>query len=120
MSVINSLVRVSVLGKKQRDISFLSVGVFTMSAIDKDDFLMPICDAVEAVTGHRPHQVTGYRWTNTGCHGVVLRTSFIGQKRLTNINWVKQFLEELTKQNGKISKPQKPKVTAMKLAKGGK
>ncbi len=57
--------------------------------------LLPLAEAVEKVTGYRPNIVTVWRWSTKGCQGVRLQNTFIGAKRLTTVEWVKQFMDEL-------------------------
>jgi hypothetical protein len=57
--------------------------------------LLPLAEAVEKVTGYRPNIVTAWRWSTKGCQGVRLQNTFIGAKRLTTVEWVKQFMDEL-------------------------
>jgi hypothetical protein len=55
-------------------------------------------DAVERVTGHRPHLSTPWRWATRGCKGVRLETVCVGVKRLTTVEWVQSFIQALTEQ----------------------
>ena len=55
-------------------------------------------DAVERVTGRRPHLSTSWRWATRGCKGIRLQTVCVGVKRLTTIEWVQSFIQALTEQ----------------------
>jgi Protein of unknown function (DUF1580) len=63
--------------------------------------LLPGPDAIEEVTGHRPHYSQFYRWTQTGLltgNGRRIRLEFAktGQKRLTSVAAVKRFFQAQT------------------------
>jgi hypothetical protein len=56
--------------------------------------LLTLCEAVEAVTGRRPHLSTIIRWSTRGIQGVRLGTTILGGRRLTSVAAVEQFLRE--------------------------
>jgi hypothetical protein len=64
--------------------------------------LLPLAEAVERVTGYRPNIVTVWRWSTKGCKGVRLQNTFLGAKRLTTVEWVKKFMDELA--NARLAK----------------
>lgn len=62
-----------------------------------DEALLPGPDAIERVTGHRPHYSQFFRWTQYGLRakaGEAIRLEFVkaGSKRLTSEDAVRRFL----------------------------
>jgi hypothetical protein len=62
-----------------------------------DEPLMPGSEAIERVTGHRPHYSQFFRWTQYGLRskgGTAIRLEFVkaGSKRLTSEPAVRRFL----------------------------
>jgi hypothetical protein len=62
-----------------------------------DEPLLPGPDAIERVTGHRPHYSQFFRWTQYGLRGKsgdLIRLEFIkaGSRRLTSESAVRRFL----------------------------
>lgn len=51
---------------------------------------------VERISGERPHISTVHRWRQRGCHGVRLRTQFLGGSRRTCELWLREFFEAVT------------------------
>ncbi|MCE3018975.1 MAG: DUF1580 domain-containing protein [Pirellula sp.] len=90
-------------------------------------------EAVERVTGRRPHLSTSWRWATRGCKGIRLQTVCVGVKRLTTIEWVQSFIQALTEQRNadQLAPPMQPprqqelaakksaKRLAERLGKGG-
>lgn len=50
--------------------------------------------------GKRPHVSCLYRWTTTGCKGVVLESIQIGGTRCTSKEALARFFHRLTRENG--------------------
>ena len=57
--------------------------------------LLPLVPAVEKTTGLQRSEVQIGRWCTKGCQGVLLKSTFLGSKRLTKIRWVQQFMDEV-------------------------
>lgn len=55
-------------------------------------------DAIERVTGSRPHPTTCWRWATKGRGGIVLRTIVVGGRRMTTEAWVRDWIEQRTAQ----------------------
>lgn len=82
--------------------------------IDPDsEHIMSLADAAKLPCfpprrgGKRLHVSCIYRWTVTGCRGVILESVQIGGTRCTSREAVLRFLEQLTQTTG----PQRPLVT---------
>lgn len=58
--------------------------------------LMTVAQAVEEVTGSRPHPTTCTRWVRKGAGGVVLPTVLLGQRRMTTPGAVREWIVERT------------------------
>lgn len=65
--------------------------------------LMPVIDAIEAVTGLRPVKSTVLRWCRTS-RPVFLESWKLGGRRLTTKEAVEKFIKESTKE-AEIGKP---------------
>ncbi len=63
--------------------------------------LMPLVTAIEAATGRRVHLATGLRWAQRGRHGVYLRTTMLGGRRLCSVQDVLDFCESCTNATSK-------------------
>jgi len=66
-----------------------------------NETLLPGPEAIEKVTGHRPHYSQFFRWTQTGLKtddGRRIRLEFAktGQKRRTSVAAVKRFFQAQT------------------------
>ncbi|WDQ17338.1 DUF1580 domain-containing protein [Rhodopirellula sp. P2] len=54
--------------------------------------LLPLLDAIEQETGHRPHPSTAMRWClKPNKHGNVLESWMIGGRRMTSIEAVRRY-----------------------------
>lgn len=66
-----------------------------------DERLLPIADAIEQVTGYRPHPTSCCRWHRRGVRGVKLRTVVFGGRPRTCEKWVREFIASTTdRRNG--------------------
>lgn len=54
---------------------------------------------VEQISGYRPHIVTVHRWAKKGTRGVKLRSTFAGGYRLTSAEWLREFFDEINRQD---------------------
>ena len=61
--------------------------------------LIGILDAFELVTGRRPNPCTAWRWSSKGVKGVRLQASFMGGSRLTTEEWVREFIDAVSRAN---------------------
>jgi hypothetical protein len=62
--------------------------------------LLPLLDAIEQETGHRPHPSTAMRWClKPNKHGNVLESWMIGGRRMTSIEAVRRYNEANTRQS---------------------
>lgn len=59
--------------------------------------LLPLCEAVQQATAHRPHLSTVMRWCLSGSQGIQLESKMLGGKRLTSIEAVQRFVEARTR-----------------------
>ena len=66
--------------------------------------LLSVADAFEAVTGTRHHPSTLCRWALRGAGGNLLRTWVVGNKRMTTLEAVEEFVQARTI----ASTPQEP------------
>ena len=57
---------------------------------------VPLVQAVEQVTGYRPHIQTCRRWVKRGVHGIRLEAKFIGGKYYTTLEAVRDFVDATT------------------------
>jgi len=72
--------------------------------------LLPLVEAVTLVTGLRPHLSTVIRWGSRGSSGVKLQTQYVGAKRYTTLEWVRQYVENVNQvKNGMLTPIQSPK-----------
>lgn len=62
------------------------------------EVLETIAEAVEAVTGYRPHPTTACRWHRKGVRGVKLKTVELGGRPRTCRAWVQAFIDATTAQ----------------------
>jgi hypothetical protein len=72
--------------------------------------LISLTDAARSLPfrrgGKRPHVSCIYRWTTTGCRGVILESSQVGGTRCTSREAIARFIERLTaKQTGGATAP---------------
>jgi hypothetical protein len=72
--------------------------------------LMSLVDAARSLParrgGKRPHTSCVYRWTTTGCRGVILESIQVGGTRCTSREALARFFARLTHANS--PKPQRP------------
>lgn len=106
--------------------------VVQLPAIQKEQ-LRPLCEAVHAATGTKPHLSTVLRWATRGnADGIRLETRILGGRRLTSVESVLRYIDATTEaRDGKATEPmQTPKQSeraaeksakklADRLAKGG-
>jgi hypothetical protein len=59
--------------------------------VTQDERLMPLVKAIEEATGYRPSLPTALRWATEGRAGYLMRSSFLGGRRLTCVKWVREF-----------------------------
>ncbi len=58
--------------------------------------LLSIGEAIERVTGQRPHPTTCSRWVRRGSQGIVLASVLVGTRRLTTEKAVREWIDEKT------------------------
>ncbi|MFM2217330.1 MAG: hypothetical protein RL240_1648 [Planctomycetota bacterium] len=94
---------------------------------------VPLVEAVEKVTGYRPHVQTCRRWVKRGVQGIRLDAKYIGGRYYTTLEAVQAFIDATTESRiesaraAKIEFPKPPvpgRVVAAvkefdKLCKGG-
>ena len=72
-----------------------------------DETIVTLCEAAAHVPcwrrGPKPHKSCMYRWSTTGCRGVVLETIQIGATRCTSIEALQRFFARLTQQRDRPS-----------------
>jgi hypothetical protein len=59
--------------------------------------LIGLVDAVELVigNGYRPNLPTCLRWSNRGVAGQKLKTTYVGGRRLTTVQWTREFFDSV-------------------------
>lgn len=57
--------------------------------------LLSLASAVDAATGNRPHAATLHRWRIRGIAGVRLETTCLGGKRMTSVEAVRRFCDQV-------------------------
>ena len=66
-----------------------------------EDELLTLAQAAKRLplrnNGKRPHVAALYRWTSSGCSGVVLETIQLGGQRYTSVGALQRFAESLTR-----------------------
>ena len=55
-----------------------------------------VINAVEKITGDRPHPATVYRWIQGGMGGVRLQSTKFGKRRLVKAEWLIDFFDSVT------------------------
>ena len=86
-----------------------------------EGILLPLVEAVFQATGLRPHLSTVIRWGSRGSSGVRLQTQFVGGKRYTTIDWVRQYVDSVTKiKNGCLPEIQSPRQQDQSAKKSAK
>lgn len=67
--------------------------------INLDEKLLPLSEVAKYVprrNGKKVHISTLYRWSTTGCRGVLLETIQVGATRVSSREAVIRFIQELT------------------------
>ena len=64
--------------------------------MNNNEKLLPLVAAVEEATGQRLHPSTCHRWRISGIAGVRLETQKCGGKRVTSVEAVHRFNDEVT------------------------
>ena len=76
--------------------------------------LISLADAAKSLPrrrgGKKVHLSCAYRWTNTGCRGVILESIQIGGTRCTSKEALARFFQRLTRASG--SAPESPRSPA--------
>ena len=62
----------------------------------KDQQLKPLTKAIWEVTGRRVDESTAFRWAQKGCSGIRMDTWMVGNRRYTNRDAVRRFIQERT------------------------
>ncbi len=57
---------------------------------------LPLKEAVYKATGTRPHLATIHRWCMKGSRGVKLESRVLGGRRLTTVDAVERFMNNVT------------------------
>ena len=71
--------------------------------------LLPLCTAVHAATGTKPHLSTVLRWSTRGtADGIRLETQILGGRRLTSVEAVLRYMAATTEARDKSSQPPMP------------
>jgi hypothetical protein len=60
--------------------------------------------------GKKPHVATLYRWSQTGCRGVVLETCQVGATRCTSVEALQRFIDRLSTAAAPAAGPFVPKT----------
>jgi hypothetical protein len=80
-----------------------------------EDELLTLAQAARRLpprnNGKRLHVAALYRWTSTGCGGVVLETIQLGGQRFTSVAALQRFAESLTQQ-ARAARPGAPRASA--------
>ena len=66
------------------------------------DPMLPLVEAIERETGWRPHLTTALRWCQRKS-GNQLKSAKVGGKRLTRQSWVREFIENETRNATNVS-----------------
>jgi len=85
--------------------------------------LFPLCAAVHAATGTKPHLSTVLRWATRGtADGIHLESRMVGGRRLTSKEAVLRFIDKTTEaRDGSSSKPMAtPRQSESSAAKSAK
>ena len=71
--------------------------------------LLPLCEAVHAATGTKPHLSTVLRWSTRGtADGIRLNTQILGGRRLTSVEAVLRYVAETTEARDGVRQQQMP------------
>jgi hypothetical protein len=63
----------------------------------QNEKLLPLCSAVHAATGTKPHLSTVLRWSTRGtADGIRLETQILGGRRLTSVEAVLRYMAATT------------------------
>jgi hypothetical protein len=57
---------------------------------------LPVGEAYQQVTGNRINPCTIWRHCSRGSNGVFLKSVFLGRKRYTTIDWLCEFIEQVS------------------------
>lgn len=78
----------------------------------QNEKLKPLCEAVHAATGTKPHLSTVIRWSTRGtADGIRLETQILGGRRLTSVEAVLRYMAATTEaRDGRVA--QHPSATA--------
>jgi hypothetical protein len=85
--------------------------------------LLNLSDAFEKVTDRRPNPCTTWRWSTKGVKGVKLQVTFMGGTRLTTEEWVRDFIDAVSRANmakhevAPMQPPRQQELAAKKSAK---
>ncbi|GAB5407220.1 MAG: DUF1580 domain-containing protein [Aureliella sp.] len=85
-----------------------------MIAASPQEKLLPLLDAIETATGHRPHIRTAMRWAAKGSRGIRLSTKVLGGRRLCSAEAVRRFMDAVTEARDGVKPepaPQPKKLT---------
>ncbi len=80
--------------------------------------LRPLVEAVEEATKQRVHLSTAIRWTTRGSHGVKLECRSLGKFRMTSVQAVLRFVDQVSlARDGELSQPIETPAARTKRAK---
>jgi hypothetical protein len=71
-------------------------------------------DRIRLANRERINCSTVYRWTKSGCRGVVLETVQIGGRRATSARALQLFFEELSRTDGSGEEPSAPRTVTQR------
>lgn len=83
----------------------------------QNEKLLPLCEAVHAATGTKPHLSTVLRWSTRGtADGIRLETRILGGRRLTSVEAVLRYMQATTEARNGTTQPPMPTPTQQERA----